>query len=128
MALDYLRQNLIDGMDSYAGTGPASKKSRGTFSKKKLSLLLGGNLIVWVFFAVSFLGIDVFSMNSIHLPKIPQKLGVSGILYNENAPSVIISNQVYGVGDIVEGYIINRITRTEVEFQKDGEMLIRRTR
>ena len=128
MALDYLRHNLMDGMDSNTGAKSASKKSRRKISRKKFSLLLGGNLIVWVFFAVSFLGIDVFSMNSIRLPKIPQKLAVSGIVYNEKSPSAIISNKVYEIGDMVDGYIISRITRTEVEFQKNGETLIRRTR
>ncbi|MHC5160667.1 MAG: SctD/MshK family protein [Planctomycetota bacterium] len=67
-------------------------------------------------------------MNTISLPKIPQKLAVSGIVYNEKSPSAIISKQVYGVGDIVDGYIISRITRTQVEFEKNGEKLVRQTR
>jgi hypothetical protein len=128
MALDYLRQNLMSGMDEDAGSKPTAKRSRWKFSKGKFSLLLSGNLIVWVIFIVSFLDINVFSMNTISLPKIPQKLAVSGIVYNEKSPSAIISKQVYSVGDVVDGYTISRITRTEVEFEKNGKKLIRKTR
>lgn len=96
--------------------------------KGKFSLLLSGNLIVWVIFAISFMDIKVFSMDTVSLPKIPQKLAVSGIVYSKTSPSAIISKQVYGVGDIVDGYTINRITRTEVEFEKNGKKLIRQTR
>ena len=126
MALEYLRQNLIDGAVSEIESDANLKQRK--FSRGKFSLLLSGNLIVWLFFAVAFLDIDVFSMNSIHLPKMPQKLAVSGILYHEKTPSALISKQVYGIGDIVDGYTITRIGRTEVEFQKDGETLIRQTR
>jgi hypothetical protein len=60
--------------------------------------------------------------------QIPQKLGVSGIVYNETSPSAIISNQVYGIGDVVDGYTISRITRTEVEFQKGDKIILRQVR
>jgi pyridoxal/pyridoxine/pyridoxamine kinase len=116
----------MPSVDSSDSTGKRSKKKK--LSKGKLSVLLSGNLIVWMIFAVSFLDIKVFSMNTISLPKIPQKLAVSGIVYNEKSPSAIISKQVYGVGDIVDGYIISRITRTQVEFEKNGEKLVRQTR
>ena len=116
----------MPSVDSSDSRGKQSKKKK--LPKGKLSLLLSGNLIVWVIFAVSFLDIKVFSMNTISLPKIPQKLAVSGIVYNEKSPSAIISKQVYGVGDIVDGYTISRITRTEVEFEKNGKKLIRQTR
>ncbi len=125
MTLAFLRQDSMLGVDSSDSTGKQSKKK---LSKGKLSLLLSGNLIVWMIFAVSFLDIKVFSMNTISLPKIPQKLAVSGIVYNEKSPSAIISKQVYGVGDVVGGYTISRITRTEVEFEKNGKKLIRQTR
>ena len=126
MTLAFLRQDSMPSMDSSDSTGKQSKKRK--LSKGKLSVLLSGNLIVWIIFAVSFLDIKVFSMNTISLPKIPQKLAVSGIVYNEKSPSAIISQQVYGVGDIVDGYIISRITRTQVEFEKNGEKLVRQTR
>ena len=126
MTLSFLRQDSMPSMDSSDSTGKRSKKKK--LSKGKLSVLLSGNLIVWMIFAVSFLDIKVFSMNSIPLPKIPQKLAVSGIVYNEKSPSAIISKQVYGVGDIVDGYIISRITRTQVEFEKNGEKIVRQTR
>ena len=126
MTLAFLRQDSMPSMDSSDSTGKRSKKKK--LSKGKLSVLLSGNLIVWMIFAVSFLDIKVFSMNTISLPKIPQKLAVSGIVYNEKSPSAIISQQVYGVGDIVDGYIISRITRTQVEFEKNGEKLVRQTR
>ncbi|MHC5159566.1 MAG: hypothetical protein ACYSN8_06000 [Planctomycetota bacterium] len=125
MTLAFLRQDSMPGVDSSDSMGKRSKKK---LSKGKLSLLLSGNLVVWMIFAVSFLDIKVFSMNSISLPKIPQKLAVSGILYNEKSPSAIISKQVYGVGDVVDGYTISRITQTEVEFEKNGKKLIRQTR
>lgn len=125
MALAYLRQNPMSGMDSDTISNPTGEPSRRKFSKGKFSVLLGGNLIVWVIFMVSVMDINVFSMNSISLPKIPQKLSVSGILYTETSPSVIISNQVYGIGDVVEGYTITRITRTEAEFQKGDKKVIR---
>ncbi|MHC4770644.1 MAG: hypothetical protein ACYS8O_02365 [Planctomycetota bacterium] len=125
MTLAFLRQDSMPGVDSSDSMGKRSKKK---LSKGKLSLLLSGNLVVWMIFAVSFLDIKVFSMNSISLPKIPQKLAVSGIVYNEKSPSAIISKQVYGVGDVVDGYTISRITQTEVEFEKNGKKLIRQTR
>ena len=129
MALAYLRQNSMSGPDCGATSDSTGKRSaKKKLPKGKFSLLLSGNLIVWVIFAVSFLDIKVFSMNTISLPKIPQKLAVSGIVYNEKSPSAIISKQVYGVGDIVDGYTISRITRTEVEFEKNGKKLIRQTR
>ena len=126
MTLAFLRQDSMPGVDSSDSMGKRSIKKK--LSKGKLSLLLSGNLIVWMIFAVSFLDIKVFSMNTLSLPKIPQKLAVSGIVYNEKSPSAIISKQVYGVGDIVDGYTISRITRTEVEFEKNGKKLIRQTR
>jgi hypothetical protein len=125
MTLAFLRQDSMPSVGSSDSTGKQSKKK---LSKGKLSLLLSGNLIVWMIFAVSFLDIKVFSMNTISLPKIPQKLAVSGIVYNEKSPSAIISKQVYGVGDVVDGYTISRITQTEVEFEKNGKKLIRQTR
>jgi len=125
MTLAFLRQDSMPSVDSSDSMGKQSKKK---LSKGKLSLLLSGNLIVWMIFAVSFLDIKVFSMNTISLPKIPQKLAVSGIVYNEKSPSAIISKQVYGVGDVVDGYTISRITQTEVEFEKNGKKLIRQTR
>ena len=125
MTLAFLRQDSMPSVDSSDSMGRQSKKK---LSKGKLSLLLSGNLIVWMIFAVSFLDIKVFSMNTLSLPKIPQKLAVSGIVYNEKSPSAIISKQVYGVGDVVDGYTISRITRTEVEFEKNGKKLIRQTR
>jgi hypothetical protein len=112
MTLAFLRQDSMPSVDSSDSMGKQSKKK---LSKGKLSLLLSGNLVVWMIFAVSFLDIKVFSMNSISLPKIPQKLAVSGIVYNEKSPSAIISK-------------ISRITQTEVEFEKNGKKLIRQTR
>ena len=126
MTLAFLRQDSMPSVDSSDSMGKQSKKKK--LPKGKLSLLLSGNLIVWVIFAVSFLDIKVFSMNTISLPKIPQKLAVSGIVYNEKSPSAIISKQVYGVGDVVDGYTISRITQTEVEFEKNGKKLVRQTR
>ena len=126
MTLAFLRQDSMPSVGTSDPMGRRSKKKK--LSKGKLSVLLSGNLIVWMIFAVSFLDIKVFSMNTISLPKIPQKLAVSGIVYNEKSPSAIISKQVYGVGDVVDGYTISRITRTEVEFEKNGKKLIRQTR
>jgi type II secretory pathway component PulC len=129
MALAYLRQNSMSGPDCGATSDSTGKRSaKKKLPKGKFSLLLSGNLIVWVIFAVSLMDIKVFSMSAIPLPKIPQKLAVSGIVYNEKSPSAIISKQVYGVGDVVDGYTISRITRTEVEFEKNGKKLIRQTR
>lgn len=115
-------------MDDDTPSHPSGKRSGWKFSKGKFSVLLGGNLLVWVIFIVSVMDIHVFSMNSIALPTIPQKLAISGILYNEKTPTAIISNQVYGVGDVVDDYTITRITRTEVEFQKDEKIIIRQVR
>lgn len=128
MALAYLRQNMMSGFDDDAVSNPAPKRSGCKFSKGKFSVLLGGNLIVWVIFLVSVFDLNVFSMSSIAVPHIPQKLSVSGIVYSETSPSVIISNQVYGIGDVVEGYTITRIARTEAEFQKGDKKIIRQVR
>ena len=126
MTLAFLRQDSIPSLDSSDSMGKQSKKKK--LSKGKFSLLLSGNLIVWIFFAVSFMDIKVFSMDRISVPHLPQKLAVSGIVYNEKSPSAIISKQVYSVGDVVDGYTISRITQSEVEFEKDGKKLIRKTR
>ncbi|MCD6175142.1 MAG: hypothetical protein J7K65_05150 [Planctomycetes bacterium] len=129
MALAYLRQNSMSGSDSGTTTESAGKQSvKKKLSKGKFSLLLSSNVIVWVIFAISFMDIKVFSMDQISVPHIPQKLAVSGIVYNEKSPSAIISKQVYGVGEVVGGYTIRRITRTEVEFEKNGKKLIRQIR
>jgi len=125
MGLAYLRQDQMASLGNDTLSNPSGEPSHRKFSKGKFSVLLGGNLIVWVVFLVSVMDINVFSMHSISLPKIPQKLSISGILYSETSPSVIISNQVYGIGDVVEGYTVSKITRTEVEFQKDDEKIVR---
>ncbi len=129
MALAYLRHNSISVPAEPTATTPAEEPPvRKKLPKGKFSLLLSSNVIVWVIFAVSLLDIKGFSMSRVPIPRIPQKLTVSGIVYNETAPSAIIAKQVYGVGDRVEGYTITRITRTEVEFEKNGKKLIRKTR
>lgn len=128
MALNYLKQDLMSGFDNDAVSAPASKQSGWKFSKGKFSVLLGGNLIVWVIFLVSVFDLNVFSMKRISVPQIPQKLSVSGIVYSETSPSVIISNEVYGIGDVVDDYTITRITRTEVEFEKGHKKIIRQVR
>ncbi len=128
MALAYLRQNSMSGSDSGTTTESAGKQSvKKKLPKGKFTLLLSSNVIVWVIFAVSMMDIKVFSMNQIPI-SLPQKLAVSGIVYNEKSPSAIISKQVYGVGEVVGGYTISRITRTEVEFEKNGKKLIRQIR
>ncbi len=128
MALAYLRQNSMSGSDSGTTTESAGKQSvKKKLPKGKFTLLLSSNVIVWVIFAVSMMDIKVFSMNQIPI-SLPQKLAVSGIVYNEKSPSAIISKQVYGVGEVVGGYTIRRITRTEVEFEKNGKKLIRQIR
>lgn len=128
MALDYLRQNTIVVPDYEITSKPRKKSStKKPIPKGKFSLLLSGNLIVWVVFAVSFMDIKVFSMSGIPI-KIPQKLAVNGIVYNETSPSVIISNQVYSVGDVVDGYTVSRITQTQAEFLKNGKTIIRKVR
>lgn len=128
MALEYLRQSVVTGLDDVALSSSKSKRSFWNIPKGKLSLLLGGNLLVWVIFVVSIFDLNVFSMNDLSMPHIPQKLAVSGIVYSETSPSVIISNQVYGIGDVVEGYTVIRITRTEVEFRNGDKTIIRQVR
>ena len=128
MALAFLRQNSMSGPDCGTTAEPVGERSvKKKLPKGKFSLLLSSNVIVWVIFAVSMMDIKVFSMDQIPIP-LPQKLAVSGIVYNEKTPSAIISKQVYGVGDVVDGYTIIRITRTDVEFEKNGKKLIRQTR
>ena len=118
----------MSGPDCGTTTDPAGKRSvKKKLPKGKFSLLLSSNVLVWVIFVVSVMDIKVFSMNQIPI-SLPQKLSVSGIVYNEKAPSAIISKQVYGIGDVVDGYTIIRITRTDVEFEKNGKKLIRQTR
>ncbi|MHC4783380.1 MAG: hypothetical protein ACYTE0_10110 [Planctomycetota bacterium] len=51
-------------MPSVDSSDSMGKQSKKKLSKGKLSLLLSGNLVVWMIFAVSFLDIKVFSMNS----------------------------------------------------------------
>lgn len=139
MSLEFLRQNPVnDFCDSpvpSAQPQPSTQLQPSThqqpakkFSKSKFSLLLGSNLIVWVIFIVSLLNLKGFSMNEIPIPNLPCQLTVSGIIYHENSPSVIISKQVYGLGDVVDGYTIVNITRTEVEFRKGDHTIVRQVR
>jgi len=128
MALTYLRHSTVSAMDDAITSAPRPKEPERKFRKSKFSLLLSSNVIVWAIFAVSLMDIKGFSMNHIPIPHVAQKLAVSGIVYNEKSPSAIISKQVYGIGDVVDGYTISRITRTEVEFEKNGKKLIRQTR
>jgi len=124
MALDYLRKNPINDFMSESSAGVQHRTAK-KFSKGKFSLLLGGNLIVWVIFLVSILDIDVLSMHSVSMPHIISNLDVKGIVYNETSPSIIIANEVYGLGEVVDGYTITRITRTDVEFKKDDKIVVR---
>ena len=124
MALEYLRQNPVNDFMDDVSSGTVSKPKK-TFSKGKFSLLLGGNLIVWVVFLIAILDIDVLSMNAVSVPHIMANLDVTGIVYCETSPSVIISNEVYGVGDEIDGYTISRITRTEVEFKKGDKVVVK---
>ena len=123
MALDYLRQTVVTGVPDSASSRPGRRISKG-----KLSLLLGGNLIIWVIFLVSVFDLKVFSADGVSMPKLPQKLAVNGIVYNETSPTALIGKQAYSIGDVVDGYTIIRITPTEVEFEKNGKKLIRQTR
>ena len=127
MALTYLRHSTVSAMDDAVAFAPCPKEPSRKFRKSKFSLLLSSNVIIWAIFAVSVMDVKVFSMDQIPV-SFPQKLGVSGIVYNEKTPSAIISKQVYGIGDVVDGYTITRITRTDVEFEKNGKKLIRQTR
>lgn len=128
MSLEYLRQNAISGLDDIELPAAKPKRPPRKFFVKKFAVLLSGNLIVWSFFLVSVLDIDVHSMTGISVPHIPHKLAVTGIIYNDQKPTAIISNQVYTIGDIVDGYIIQDITRTEVQFEKDGKVVTRQMR
>ena len=125
MSLAYLKQNPIAGISEGTSSESTAVRPQPKLSKGKFALLLSGNLIVWVIFMVGVMDIHVFSMTSGSLPRIPQKLAVSGIVYSETTPTVILSNQVYGIGDVVDGYTITRITQTEVEFQKGNKKIIR---
>ena len=128
MGLDYLRQTQIMYSENGTVAGSPNGQSEKRLSLGKFTLLLSGNLIVWLIFAVSLLGADALSMDKISKAHLPRKLEVSGIVYNEKNPSAIIEKEVYGIGDVVDGYTIIRITRTEVEFEKNGKKIIRQTR
>lgn len=122
MALDYLRQSAVNDLD-YTVAKPKAVKSKRSFWKIKKSrffMLFGSNLIVWAVFATVFFDVNVFSMDIAHLPN---KLQVTGIVYNENMPTAIISNQVYEIGEVVDGYTITDISRTEVQFEKNGHVV-----
>lgn len=99
---------------------PAKKISKGKFS-----LLLSSNLIVWLIFAVSFFDLEVFSMPSLPPSINPGAFKVTGIVYNEISPSAIVDNEIYGVGDEIDGYTITAIGRTEVVFRKGDKIIVR---
>lgn len=124
MALEFLRQNAINDFctsDSDIGQKKTAKKH----SKKKISILLSGNLIIWLIFAVSFFDINVFSMPSLPLFSKPNKLIVTGIVSNHKLPLAIISNKVYREGEEISGYTITSITRKGVELQKGDKTIFR---
>lgn len=131
MALAFLRQDAIGTLSSSAESKPVSARpALRKFSKSKFSLLLSGNVIVWIIFAVSLLDIHVFSMDAIDaIPvSIPLKLTVSGIIYHEISPSALIGKEVYRVGDVVDGFTIVRIDRHQVEFEKNGKTVVKEVR
>jgi len=127
MALEYLRQTTAIGVSEVSGTGAKQTPPR-RMSRGKFAMLLSGNLIVWVIFLVLIFDLKVFSADGVSMPKLPQKLAVNGIVYNESSPTVLIGKQACGIGDVVDGYTIIRITPTQVEFEKNGKKLIRQAR
>ena len=134
MALDFIRQNPLNDLVEDAApekvklvTSRMKLASEKKLPKGKFSLLLGGNLLVWVFFIVMLLDLKGFSMNEVPLP-IPGKLDISGIVYSKRSPHAIISNKAYGEGDVVDGWRIVNISRTEVRFEKDGKTIDRQVR
>jgi len=51
---------------------------------------------------------------------------IKDIVYSEDKPSAVIGNLIVYIGDKVNGATIVKINRDSVEFEKDGERLIRK--
>jgi len=58
----------------------------------------------------------------------PGMMEVSGIVYSEKRPSVIIDGEVVLEGQLVKGVTVLKITRGAVEFEKDGKRWTQRIR
>lgn len=56
-------------------------------------------------------------------PKAPPKLDIQGLLWGGDAPKAIISGQLYGVGDMVQGVQILGIDRTGVTVEHESGTL-----
>ncbi len=80
-------------------------------------MILAANVLLWGAVAVMLGGWDRIRQYYHH----GLNAGlVSGIMYSEDNPCVVIRGKVAYEGDEVDGYKILRIYNNEVELQKDG--------
>jgi hypothetical protein len=53
---------------------------------------------------------------------------IRGLVYSQDKPSIVVGNEIFHIGDKVNGATIVRINRDSVEFERDGETWVRKVR
>jgi hypothetical protein len=110
-------------------TGP-QKQSRG-IPKKRLSMSIKGlgfcvvlvaGVIIWASANRSVAGRNLRIWDFLA----PNRLAVTGIMCNSQSRSALVRGKVVHEGDTVGKYKVVRISKDGVEFEKDGNIIMKR--
>jgi hypothetical protein len=127
MVLKYMTVNTSLSDDkAVRPAGPAAQQEECVsrpYKKTKCLLLLAANLVIWIVVYNVWAGearIPIWEFLTANRGM------VTGIMYHQENPCAIVFGEVVHEGDSIEGYKVVEIRREEVEFEKDGESLIKR--
>jgi hypothetical protein len=110
-----------------------SKKRIGGPKKRRVFFSIG-SLGFWILLAVSVIvwATTYKSLTGRHLRILDfltaNKGMVTGIACNSNSRSAIVRGKVVREGDIIGEYKVVKIYKDRVEFEKDGEIVVKRPR
>jgi hypothetical protein len=111
-----------------------SRKSPDSPKSKRSKFLSIRGLGFWIVLAVSLI-IWITTYKSLTGRNLPfwdfltaNRGMVTGIAYTNQGRSAIVRGKVVREGDIVDGYKVIKIHRDRVEFEKDGEIVVKRPR
>jgi hypothetical protein len=115
---------LAAGRVSVPEEQPVAVVKSPSASRKRLwfLLLLLANVISWTYLCTLWTGTQSELLRLLPF----NRAMVSGIIYHEENPSAIVWDRVVYQGDTIDGYKVVRISKDEVEFEKDGKTLIKR--
>ncbi len=91
--------------------------------RTRLFLLLAANAILWV--VIYYLLSDESKKELWKLAN-STRLQVTGIIYNAERTSAIISGKVVYVGDVIKGCKVVKINKETVELEKNGKRLTKK--